>query len=51
MSRPFIISQEFGSNIVVVNICVRLTVNACRKKGIYEFIYLGKSSPIHTMRL
>lgn len=53
VSPSFIISQKFGSNVRIVNICVRLTVNAWkkRKKGIYELVYLGKGTPIHTMHL
>lgn len=45
VSPSFIISQEFGSNVVIVHICVGLTASAWKKKkGISEFIFLGRGS-------
>lgn len=39
VSPSFIISQEFGSNVVIVHICVGLTASAWKKKKASQSLF------------
>lgn len=43
VSPSFIISQEFGSNVVIVNICVGLTASAWKKKASLSLFFLAEA--------